>query len=124
MRKFLPLFWALVLVMALSSCQRQKKCEYGQCGTWLYLEPSRGEVVGYFIPDSPNLDIDSVCKILLSADYFEWTFAFYPVNGYIPKEYRTHPNEPMRVLCTIEYFVNYHNYYGIKPSKILCIEKI
>lgn len=124
MRKFLLLLWALVLVMALSSCQRQKKCEYGQYGTWLYLEQPRGEVLGYFIPDSPNLDIDSVCKILLSVNYFELTFAFYPVNGYIPKEYRIHPNVPMRVLCTLDYHVNYHNYFGVEPSKILCIEKL
>lgn len=112
-----------ILVLLLSGCTRNKKCEYGYDGTWLYLEQSRNVVVGYFIPNAPNLDIDSACYVLLNNEYVEMTFAFFPVKGPVPKEFRLYPNKPIPVHCTLEYFTNYHDYYSLPPTKILCIEK-
>ena len=117
------IFTIAILVLLLSGCMKNKKCEYGYDGTWLYLEQPRNEVVGYFIPNAPNLDIDSACYVLLNNEYVVMTFAFYPVKGLVPKEFRLYPNKPIPVHCTLEYFMTYHD-YSLPPTKILCIEKI
>ena len=90
-----------ILVLLLSGCTRNKKCEYGYDGTWLYLEQPRNVVVGYFIPNAPNLDIDSACYVLLNNEYVVMTFAFYPVKGPVPKEFRLYPNKPIPLHCTL-----------------------
>lgn len=115
---------AILAMLLMCGCMRNKKCEYGYDGTWLYLEQPRNEVVGYFIPNAPNLDIDSACYVLLNNEYVVMTFAFYPVKGPVPKEFRLYPNKPIPVHCTLEYFTNYHDYYTLPPTKILCLEKI
>ncbi|MBR4135461.1 MAG: hypothetical protein IKU03_03505 [Bacteroidales bacterium] len=122
--KKLMFILSILLLVLLTCCSRHKQCEYGENGYWLYLEEPRGKVAGFFIPEKPNLDIDSACYVLLHSQFIEATFAFYPVKGYIPKEFTLTPNNPVRVHCTLERFVNFHVEIYLEPSKILCIEKI
>lgn len=123
MKKLMFILSILILVL-LSCCSRHKNCEYGEDGYWLYLEQPRGEIVGYFIPENPSLDIDSACQVLLHSQFIEGTFAFYPVKRHIPKEFTLTPNNPVRVHCTLERFVHFYVGIYLEPSKILCIEKI
>jgi len=113
----------ILFVMLFCGCGKQKQCEAGYDGYLIYLGNPREEITGFFILDKPNLNIDSVCHVILN-DEFHTFGPVYPIIGTIPKEFRSHPDNPIPVHCTLNSFVNYQNYYGLQPSKILCIYKI
>ena len=111
----------LSIVILFCGCGKQKQCDAGCDGYLIYLENPKKEITGFFLPDRPNLNIDSVCNILIHEGFYEYG-PVYPIIGNIPREFKTNPNKPVRAHCTLENFVHYHD--GIEPSKIICIYKI
>ena len=134
-RFYQPLFLlALLLVAAGSafiSCEREKKCTLWQNGSYVYLnKPFQVKnkersytIKALFIPEQGNLDMDSLVQVMLNTNYLaSHQEVIFFIHGNIPRDFRSNPDAPIRVRCSLQGQYKYHSYPQL-VDKINCIEK-
>ncbi len=137
--KKLLLFAVLVMAALLQTgCVKQKQCELegGQAGYFIYLqEPfmartvnnSPGiEIKAFFVPDAPDLDIESLTERLLNDPdpLLYYRHHGYYIYGNIPNSFKKNANTPVKVICAVvNTYVNYFH-YSEYMKRISCLERI
>lgn len=119
---------SMFLLLITVSCTRIKNCEYGEMGYFIYLSnPQINDnnitVRAYFVPQQPNLNIDSLSVVLINSESSFTHNLVYSIRGYIPSEFKKKPNIPIPVICELNPHL-YINGFNSQPIKIVCIEKI
>ena len=118
---------SMILMLITLSCTRTKNCEYGEMGYFIYLgNPqmnSNGVTIrAYFVPQRPNLNIDSLSVVLTDSEDGFIQNLVYPIRGHIPSEFTKEPDIPIPVICELDPRL-YIDEFRLQPAKIVCIEK-
>ena len=128
-RTFLLLTLLLAAVGIFTNCVKQKNCEYGINGYFIYLEnpyqlkykEKDYKIKAFFIPNQNNLEIDSLTQVLLRQEsticHQELVYYIY---GNIPCKYREDRNCPIPVYCSLKGFSG-GPIYNIDNNKVLGI---
>ena len=130
---FKTLLLLVVMVVAggiFTCCVKQKKCEYGMNGYFIYLEnpyqlkyqEKAYRIKAFFIPNQNNLKIDSLTQVLLRQDstICHQNLVYY-IYGNIPCKYRENRNCPIPVYCSLKGFYKYQN-LPVLVDELHCIE--
>lgn len=119
----------MILMFLTLSCTRTKNCNYGELGYFIYLSNPKiisNEVTirAYFIPQQPNLNIDSLSVVLTDSEHgFIQKKLVYSIRGHIPSEFTEEPDNPIPVICELDPR-QYIDEFRPQPIKIICIEKM
>lgn len=117
---------SMTLMLLTLGCTRTK-CEYGEMGYFIYLgNPQMNgngvTIRAYFVPQRPNLNIDSLSVILTDTEDGFIHNLVYSIRGRIPSEFTKEPDTPIPVICELDP-CQYINGFNSQPVKIVCIEK-
>lgn len=118
---------SIAFIFLTSSCIRTENCEYGIKGYLIYLSnphvTDNGVIVrAYFVPQQPDLNIDSLSVVLKNSTDGYIRNLVHPIRGNIPSEFTQEIDTPIPVICELDprrYIPS-----GTAPIKIVCIEKI
>ena len=119
---------SIILLSLTLSCTRTKNCNYGELGYFIYLSNPKiisKEVTirAYFVPQQPNLNIDSLSAVLTDSEYAFIQNLVYSIRGHIPSEFTEEPDIPIPVICEL-YLRQYIDEFRPQSIKIICVEKM
>lgn len=121
---------SVALAFLLLSCTRTrtKNCEYGRTGYFIYLSNpqinnNNVTIRAYFVPEQPNLNIDSLSVVLTNPTDGFIRNLVYQIRGHIPSVFTEEPDIPIPVICELDP-CQYTNNFRTQPTKIICIEKM
>ena len=133
-KTFFQAFLLLTLLMVaggtFTSCVKQKNCEHGCNGYFIYLEnpyqvKHNGEkytIKAMFVPEQSNLDMDSLLPLLIQTNSLPaHRELVYYIYGSIPQKFRESTDMAIPVNCSLQGFYKYHSYPQLY-DKIHCIE--